>query len=325
MGRALVDRRRAAAVQSWRQFVLPVTLAFAVGISFTLGVVLLDIPDAARNPLPRIGPPPTSAAQLVVPDGTLAEIGAFMAYRGYAAITLTLAATVLIMTFLILTLFVRERPVRRILLAVLTVEIAAGVLANLMLGSGMSAAIGRMRCTAAAAPPWDVCSIEKIAHWPFTLHYGFNAVIDAICVAATAAAVFVIFIVASIKPPQKLPPIVGSAERCVTVLLVAASLLLVAVALIDKAFLHWSFARYLVLDHPPADVSAYMTGISTMNGALETALLAVTWFISLLLLARSGQGPAEPDQAFKGLSAYNLSAILAPALSAIAANLLSGQ
>ncbi len=309
------------------------SLCFAVGLAFALGVVLLDIPDSSRNPLPRIEPAslipstPVVPAQFAVGAGTLAKIGAFMAYRGYAAVTVTIAVAVIVIALIALSLFVPDRRTRKILLWVLLGQILVAVLANLGIGSGMSAAVSEMLCTPARpAPSWDVCSIERIARPGFlSVHYGFNAVIDAVCVAATATVVFAIFIVASVRPPPGLPAMVRSAERCVTVLLVAASMLLVSVALHDKSFLHWAFADFLALERPPKDIAAYVAGMATLNGALETALLAVTWLISLLLLGRSGRGPSDPEEAFGGFSVYNLSAIFAPALSAIAANLLSAQ
>ena len=49
---------------------------------------------------------------------------------------------------------------------------------------------GKLPGTAlATAPPWDMCSIERIATFGLPLHHGFNAAIDALSTAATTSVV----------------------------------------------------------------------------------------------------------------------------------------
>ena len=314
---------------AWRRFLLPMALCFGLGLTFAIAVMLFTVaepspPELARLDIAR----PAGGASFASPDAALARLGGVMAYRGYAAIAAGIAAAVIVTAVAAIRLFVADRSSRRILYWVMAGQVFLGVLANMLHGSGMSAAVRALRCAPTASPPpppWDVCSIEKVAAFPLPVHYGFNAIVDALSTAATAAVIFATFIVASSAPPRTLPAIVGSAERGVTILLVAASALLVSVTILDKSFLHWAFADYLALDPAPKDVVAYVSGMSILNGGLETALLAGTWFVSLLLMGRSGQHPSDPDRMWRGFSTFNLSAIFAPVLSAVAANLLAGQ
>lgn len=309
-----------------RRFLPPMILCFALGLTFAVAVLVFDSP----------GPPPSlaglwpgadaaSAAAFAAPGAVLAKIGGAMAYRGYAALTSGIALAVIVTSIAAIRLFVPSGRTRKVIFWVLAGEVAVGVAANMLHGSGMSAAARAMRCEPAApAPSWDMCSVERIASFPLPFHYGFNAMVDALCTAATAAVIFATFIVASAGPRRGLPAIVGSVERGVTILLVAASALLVSVTILDKSFLQWTFADFLALEKPPGDVTAYIAGMSVLSGGLETALLAGTWFISVLLIGRSG-APSGADRLSGGFSAYNLSAIFAPVLSSVAANLLAGQ
>jgi hypothetical protein len=311
-------------------FAPPALLCLAIGGAFAASVLLFQMPAAYRLEFPRVALSNIVATpgseRFASGDPMLAMIGGFRAYQGHAAVTLVIALAVIATALGTLLLFVKGWRTRIPLFLMLAPQIGLALWVNLWLGSGMSAAVRDMRCPPhAPAPPWDVCSLDKVMQdWPH-FHYGLNAIIDATCVAATACVVCAIFIVASVRRPPRLPAIIGSTARCVTILLAAASALLVSVVLIDKSFLHWAFADFLALAHPPGDVASYISGISVFNAALTTALLGVTWFISLVLMTRNGHDPSGSDIGPGSFSAYNLSAIFAPALSAIAANLLTGQ
>jgi len=319
------ERERRGGQAGWRHFLLPMILCFSLGLVFALAVLVFAIPGPSPG-LAGLKPFPGAGSSFAAPDGALAKIGGAMAYRGYAALTACIAVAVIVTSVAAIRLFVPRGRTRAILLWVLTGQVAIGVGLNLLHGSGMSAAARAMLCDpAAAAPPWDMCSIERIATFGLPIHHGFNAAIDALSTAATTSVVFATFVIASARPPHPLPAIVGSVERGVTILLVAASALLVAVTVLDKSFLHWAFADFLALERPPRDVTAYIAGNSVLSSGLETALLAATWLIAMFLAGRGGGRSSDPEVLSGGFSAYNLSAIFAPVLTSVGANLLAGQ
>lgn len=322
--------RRVAQPMTWRHYVLPMTLCFGVGFLYTaawpaLGLArIMDALPSMEGAASTAAGLPQGRPDLAATNAALAKAGGLAAYRSYAAATLAIAVGVMLLAVIAISRFVRDRQARRILFTVLAAQAGLAVSLRLSLGGELLRIVDNVLCEPGGrAAPWDVCA------WVGT-SYPLNDIVGAVGAAATAATVFAVFIVASTRAPSGLPTLIGSAERCVTLLLGAASTLLVAAILMQRSFLDWAFAGFMVLDKPPAGIAHFIGGMSTALGLMQTAMLGVAWFVSLILLERTGQGPqgdkkaASPGPAASGLSVYNLSAILAPALSAIASNLLSG-
>ena len=345
-----------------KRFVAPMILCLVLGILFTVTMIGLNIsheePKAdAQNPIYPLAPaapvasaePPRGATAASGDDQSTpaaetprktafasqgaqtAEIGGYLAYRGLSALTLTVAASGIAAALIALALFVRGARTRRIVWAVLVGELGIAAILPLM-GRGATAnVVWRMTCHSGeqTASSWDFCASHGgPGATIFAGHYHFSDFGNAFCSAATCAIVFAIFIVARSDERSELPAVVGSREKAVTVLMVAASVLLVAVVLRERSYLDWAFADYLALTDPPGDILAYIEGTSTFFGAVATALLALAWFVALVLLQMPrDNADGEPAPATGGsasFSVYNLPAIFAPVLSALASNFLGG-
>jgi hypothetical protein len=331
-------------------------LCAGLGVVFALAIFFLNIPGSAHPALPALDRQAGAAAEL-------ARVGGFLAYRGYVGLTLAVSAAVLAVSAIAVGAFVKDRSARRTAWWLLAAGTVAAAAMTVWGGSVMAGAAAEMICAepakaaaaaaavptaaatakgaatadaaaataaapavtsnapaaAAAAPgPWDYCGLGSDAA---SLWIGRSA--NVLGSAATVAVLFAIFVVAGARGPGTAPAMIGSRERCVTVLLVAASALLVSALLLDKGFLRWIFAGELAMKEPPGAVLAYVGGTATFNGAVETALLGLTWLIAIVLLQRRGAGGAgagAADPLASGLSLYNLSAIAAPVLAAIASN-----
>jgi hypothetical protein len=316
--------------------------SMALLLFFIAAVLLLNVrPDVNGDLLPRIefarfAPAGGEAARrLAVESGELASIGGFLAYRGYAALGGAVALSALALSLILLWRFAGDKETRLRLGLYLAAASIIAVGGALIGGSVMAQVATRIGCSEAAPlDPWEFCGHGRVATVVgIKLHYGFDRWVAALGSIAIVGVLFAIFAIAVSKTPKGLPAIASSRERCVTILLAAASAILVASMLLDRAFLQWAFAGYGALEKPPQDIVRYIAGTATFNGAVMTAGLALAWFIALLLLQRGSSSAAgAPDGAGSGdvaetggLSLYNLSAILAPVLSAIATNMLGGQ
>jgi hypothetical protein len=316
-----------------KRFIMPMVLCLAIGCLYTLAVIKLNI---------QVDPPAGFAGQVggsgaegagtaargpsaALGNGDAAAVGRFLAFRGRAALSVAAAAVCLISAGIALALFVRGARTRQIVAAGLVLELAIAAMMPL-LGAGTMANVARgMACTETNGPMWDFCATPSdLTRWT-----NFDLWVDILCSAATCAVVFAIFVVARSDERSGLPSIASSREKCVTVLLVAGSALLVAVMMRNNSFLSWAFADYLTPSEPPKAIAAYIAGTSTFIGSVQTAMLALVWFIALILLQlprrRHAADPASAIAEPTSFSLYNLSAILAPVLSALASNLLGGS
>jgi hypothetical protein len=113
----------------------------------------------------------------------------------------------------------------------------------------------------------------------------------------------------------------------VTILIVGASALLTSRMLFHREFLEWAFVDLRALESPSPALQYYLAGTATFNGALETSVLGVTWLVAVVLLQRGQRGGRRRQGGAAGgreFSVYNLSAIAAPVLTALASNVLRG-
>lgn len=323
---------------SWKFFVLPMLLCLLLGLFFIAVVHGLNVPAGARASLQPVAigadtanqeaatSAPPAAGRAISPrgEGQLARLGGFMAYRGHALLAMTASVMVILIALFSIFLFVRERRALRVVLAIFVLELAIALIGTVLGGTAMGKIADRMTCSPPrATEPWDFCSL-RIGE--LAVQLGFNRWVEVVCTVAAVAAVFAIFIVARSRHPRALPAVIESQERCVTILMVAASTLLTIRLLLNKGFLQWAFADLLAVEEPSSALAAYIAGTSVFNGALETALLAMAWFIALSLMERtpatSGDAKSRGAAGTSGFSIYNFSAIFAPVLSAIGTNFL---
>jgi hypothetical protein len=348
--------------QDWRSYVLPMAFCFILGLLNLAAVNWINVPPEARSAIEPLGFVPAGAAAQpgssltsqaagdAAPPGApgesagtrsppeprlareseqrLASIGGFLAVQGQAILAFTVAACVLFVALAFIRLFVMCRRTRRIVLCTLGAEVAVALVLLLREKSVMGAIAGQMRCdTAPARMVWDFCRRA----WEQPQSFAFWAALA--CTIVGAVAIFATFIVASTRSERKLPPLLGSQERCVTILIVAASALLTSRMLFYKAFLEWAFADLRAIEHSSPALQHYLAGTATFNGALETSLLGLTWFIAVVLLQRGQRAPGGAAATAGGpgggtgggeFSVYNLSAIFAPVLTALATNAVGG-
>ena len=299
-------------------------LCFALGVLFSCAIVALDLPPD-YDPVPSLPP-----AELAGTGGSVAEIGGFMAYRGFAALAITVSVAAIILSVVMIRAFVLVTRARIAVFAILAAQIFLATAATIFWGSGMSQLTDRMVCHSegSGTAMWDFCRNAHEAAIGTTLHLDFHTLVNVVCAAATVAVVFGIFVIASSAENPTSPEIIRSPEKSVTLLMISASALLIAVLFLDKGLLNWALSDHLAVTEPPVYVRAYIDGTSSYNGAVETSLLAITWFIALLLLHRGGDARSKSHSGsaagMGSLSIFNMSAIFAPILSAMASDLLGG-
>jgi hypothetical protein len=354
-GRPVGKREAGGAQQGWRSYVLAMALCFLVGLLDLAAINWINLPPEARravgplqfHPSPvqvRAAAPGGAADAGLVPpaaqretagarslpeprlarrsEDQLARLGGFLAFQGQAILAFTVAAGVLFVALACICLFVPAGRTRGIVLGTLGAEVAVAVAILTRGTSAMGTIAANMHCGAPADMVWDFCRRA----WEQPQSFAFWAALC--CTVAGGVAIFATFIVASTRSERPLPPLLGSRERCVTILIVAGSALLTSRMLLYKAFLEWAFADLRALERPSAALQNYLAGTATFNGALETSLLGVTWFVAVVLLQRGQRAPggAVPAAGTAGgeLSVFNLSAIFAPVLTALATNALGG-
>ena len=315
----------------WVRYRLAMILCLGVGLLFCLSIYGMRLGEAD---LPA-GPIEAATVTKGVtghagPGGdhaSLAQFGGFMAFRGHAALTITVAIALIIVSLLSLRLFVANRRTLRILAAVLLAQALITIGLGVAGGNPSVGTVDRLLCPAGGANgAWHFCSVGG-ASGPNEFPYWFGFWVALLTAVATLSVVYAIFVAASSEASEPLPILVRTPERAVTVLMVGGSTLLVAVLLLDRALLNWAFADFLARPEVSNAVRTYISGALTFAGALETAMLGVTWLIAVLLLERSSPAPATPDgtaSEMRGFSVYNLSAIFAPVLSAVGAGFFAG-
>lgn len=344
--------------QDWRSYVLPMALCFVVGLLDLAAINWINVPPEARQQIePLRFVPATEAAQAeparaiesagdavarrsratprtsspseprLAPqsEAQLARLGGFLAFQGQAILAFTAAAAVLFLALASIFLFVSCRRTRRIVLIMLGAQVTVAFVLLLGGGSAMGTIAANMHCGSGPADMlWDFCRRA----WGKPESFAFWAALSSTI--AGGVVIFATFIVASTRSERRLPPLLGSKERCVTILIVAASALLTTRMLFYSAFLEWAFADLRTLEEPSPALHNYLAGTATFNGALETSLLGVTWFIAVILMQRGPRAPAAAAAATAAggrggeFSVFNLSAIFAPVLTAVASNALGG-
>ncbi|HEX8261642.1 MAG TPA: hypothetical protein VF547_02085 [Allosphingosinicella sp.] len=290
-----------------------ILLTLVVGFAFLAGVKLFNLPSGAAP----AGPPP-------LPAPGFATMGGFLAYRGFAFLSLVLSAGLAVAAIGAIRLFVAGRRTRDLLLAVLAAEAGVALVLTFAGGSAMRDIADGILCSGGRAfQAWEFCALGPGIGG---VQAGLDRWVEAACIVAAGAIVFAIFTVAAARRPRTLPKWIASQERCVTLLLAAGSALLTVRMLLHDSYLRWAFAEFLAVEKPPPPLAAYLGGTATFNGAVETAILGLTWLVALLLMERRPPMAAavRGDPGGAKFSAYNLPAILTPFLTAVGTGLLRG-
>ncbi len=259
----------------------------------------------------------------------LSRISAFLFFRGYAALNLVVCMAVIGLSVLAIHSYLALRRTRLTMLAVMVAVACLSAVLDFYVGSGIQKVAGQIACRKLPPPDsfWDFCVEGFRAPQRTFERHDFTAWADALCSAATGAVVLAMFVVASSRAGGGARSSQHRCEAGVTLLLIAASVLLVSVFLSDQGYLRWAFAEQLMAEHPPRAVSAFIAAETTFNGTIQSALLGSAWFFSVILLERSSGVSRSPFPAelakSSNLSIYSISAIVAPVSSAIIANLFS--
>lgn len=319
-------------------YFIAVIACFAVGFCFTLMTLWLGqtvpIADALSRTEPSgligaiINSTAGGNAELQEAAPSLGKMSAFMVFRGYAALNLVVCIITIGLSLSAVWHFVQKKRTRLILIAVLLLAMGGAAILDLAVGSGIQKAAGAIICRKQPLPHhfWDFCSEGfRVAQWTLN-RSDFTSWANALVSAATGAVVYAIFVVSSTRFDHPTSAAHAHLEAGVTLLLIAASVLLLSVLLSDRGYLHWAFAEALMSEHPVKAINAYIAAASAFNGAVQTALLGMTWFLSVIMLQRATQetGSLFPTKLVtsSNLSLYKLSAVFAPIVSAIVSNLI---